>query len=248
MQYKNWSSYSMVFLLVNDDLKSTAILKLVNDKLIEWVIVFKHQLGNSKSSLDFFQQCNVGTGRQNYLNDNNIFRTSRLKLLARTKTIPLNKYLNRMNLFDDDRCLLCTADVSEDLEHFLLECTSLSNVRNEFFELFQSVSSYYSIDFIELPPSATLQFLTGEVAYLFDDRLGCFYDTHGRFYVEKCFKARCEIMDWPVFLILHSILLCLISLILCRSAFKYFSIVVFYCNSYVSATCNVNHFISWTFV
>ena len=150
---------------------------------------------SSKSSLDFYQQCYVGTGRQNYLNDNNNFRASRLKLLARTKTIPLNKYLNRMNIIDDDRCLLCTTDVSEDLEHFLLECISLSNVRNEFFELFQSVSSYYSINFIELSPSAKLQFLIGDVAYLFDDRLGCFYDTHGRFYVEKCFKARCEIMD-----------------------------------------------------
>ena len=116
----------------------------------------------SKSSLDFYQQCYVGTGRQNYLNDNNNFRASRLKLLARTTTIPLNKYLNRMNLTDDDRCHLCTADVSEDLEHFLLECTSLSNVRNEFFELFQSVSSYYSINLIELSPSVKLQFLIGD--------------------------------------------------------------------------------------
>lgn len=149
----------------------------------------------SKSSLDFYQQCYVGMGRQNYLNDNNNFRASRLKLLARTKTIPLNKYLNRMNIIDNDRCLLCTGDISEDLEHFLLECTSLSNVRNEFVELFQSVSSYYSINFIELSASAKLQFLIGDVASLFDDRLGCFYDTHGRFYVEKCFKARCEMMD-----------------------------------------------------
>ena len=197
----------------------------------------------SKSSLDFYQQCYVGTGRQNYLNDNNNFRASRLKLLARTTTIPLNKYLNRMNLTDDDRCLLCTADVSEDLEHLLLECTSLSNVRNEFFELFQSVCSYYSINVIELSPSAKLQFLIRDVAYLFDDRLiSCFNDTHGRFYVEKCFKARCEIMDWSVFIILHTILLCLISLILCWSAFMHFSIVVFYCNSYVSATFHIMNF------
>jgi hypothetical protein len=43
--------------------------------------------------VDFYQQCYVGTGRQNYLNDNNNFRASRLKLLTKTKTIPLNKYL-----------------------------------------------------------------------------------------------------------------------------------------------------------
>ena len=50
----------------------------------------------TKSSLDLYQNCFVKIGRQSYLCDND-FRSSRLKLLARTKTIPLKKYLYRMN-------------------------------------------------------------------------------------------------------------------------------------------------------
>ena len=52
----------------------------------------------TKSSLDLYQNCFVKIGRQSYLCDND-FRSSRLKLLARTKTIPLKKYLYRMNMW-----------------------------------------------------------------------------------------------------------------------------------------------------
>jgi hypothetical protein len=44
---------------------------------------------SSKSSLDFYQQCFVSLGKQNYLNNHNDFYASRLKLLSRIKTIPL---------------------------------------------------------------------------------------------------------------------------------------------------------------
>lgn len=54
----------------------------------------------SKNSLDIYQQCYVGTGRHNYLNDNNNFGTSGMKLLARIKTIPRNRYLDRSNIID----------------------------------------------------------------------------------------------------------------------------------------------------
>jgi hypothetical protein len=44
----------------------------------------------TKSSLDLYQNCFVKICRKSYLCDND-FRSSRLKLLARTKTIPLKK-------------------------------------------------------------------------------------------------------------------------------------------------------------
>ena len=50
---------------------------------------------SSKSSLDFYQQCLVSLGKQNYLDSHNDLYASRLKLLSRTKTIPLQKYLFR---------------------------------------------------------------------------------------------------------------------------------------------------------
>ena len=57
----------------------------------------------TKSRLDLYQNCFVKIGRQSYLCDND-FRSSRLKLLARTKTIPLKKYLYRMNMSQTDLC------------------------------------------------------------------------------------------------------------------------------------------------
>ena len=77
----------------------------------------------TKSSLDLYQNCFVKIGRQSYLCDND-FRSSRLKLLARTKTIPLNKYLHRMNMSQTDVCDLCNAEVGEDQEHVFLTVQS----------------------------------------------------------------------------------------------------------------------------
>jgi hypothetical protein len=62
---------------------------------------------SSKSSLDFYQQCFVSLGKQNYLNNHNDCYASRLKLLSRTKTIPLQKYLFRMHPRAHSKCLLC---------------------------------------------------------------------------------------------------------------------------------------------
>ena len=75
----------------------------------------------TKSSLDLYQNCFVKIGRQSYLCDND-FRSSRLKLLARTKTIPLKKYLYRMNMSQTDVCDLCNAEVGEDQEHVFFDC------------------------------------------------------------------------------------------------------------------------------
>ena len=56
----------------------------------------------NKSSLDLYQYFYIKQGKQLYLDNQNDFKASRLKLLARTKTIPLQKYLCRMNLWGND--------------------------------------------------------------------------------------------------------------------------------------------------
>ena len=92
----------------------------------------------NKSSLDFYQYFYIKQGKQVYLDNQNDFKASRLKLLARTKTIPLQKYLCRMNLSGEMTCPLCKTDTDEDLEHFLLHCPTFSSIRNEFFKVFDS--------------------------------------------------------------------------------------------------------------
>jgi hypothetical protein len=83
----------------------------------------------TKSSLDLYQNCFVKIGRQSSLCDND-FRSSKLKLLARTKTIPLKKYLYRMNMSQTDVCDLCNAEVGEDQEHVFIDCLKFSSLFN----------------------------------------------------------------------------------------------------------------------
>ena len=92
----------------------------------------------NKSSLDFYQYFYIKQGKQVYLDNQNDFKASRLKLLVRTKTIPLQKYLCRMNLSGEMTCPLCKTDTDEDVEHFLLHCPTFSSIRNEFFKVFDS--------------------------------------------------------------------------------------------------------------
>ena len=64
----------------------------------------------NKNSLDLYQYFYIKQGKHVYLDNQNDFKTSRLKLHARTKTIPLQKYLCRMNLSGEMTCPLCKTD------------------------------------------------------------------------------------------------------------------------------------------
>jgi hypothetical protein len=64
----------------------------------------------NKSSLDLYQYFYIKQGKQVYLDNQNDFKASRLNLLARTKTIPLQKNLCRMNLSGEMTCPLCKTD------------------------------------------------------------------------------------------------------------------------------------------
>ena len=155
---------------------------------------------SSKSSLDFYQQCFVSLGKQNYLNNHNDLYASRLKLLSRTKTIPLQKYLFRMHLSAHSKCLLCNNGEDEDLAHFLLNCPVLSSVRDEYFNIVSKQSSdyYIGVDFMEQSPSAKLQFIVGDIGYAFNNDIGIFYDFIGKMYIETCFRLRSEVLSVTV--------------------------------------------------
>jgi hypothetical protein len=53
----------------------------------------------NKSSLDLCQYFYIKQGKQLYLDNQNDFKASRLILLARTKTIPLQKYNSKKSDF-----------------------------------------------------------------------------------------------------------------------------------------------------
>jgi hypothetical protein len=136
----------------------------------------------NKSSLDLYQYFYIKQGKQVYLDNQNDFKASRLNLLARTKTIPLQRYLCRMNLSGEMTCPLCKTDTDEDLEHFLLHCPNFSSIRIEVFKVFDSFveNQKYDLKFMELPSSAKLQFLIGDIGYVFSNEFGIFYDVHGK--------------------------------------------------------------------
>ena len=154
----------------------------------------------NKSSLDLYQYLYIKQGKQVYLDNQNDLKASRLKLLARTKTISLQKYLYRMNLSREMTCPLCKKNTDEDLEHFLLHCPTFSSIRNEFFVFDSFVENQkYGLKFMELSSSAKLQFLIGDISYAFSNEFRIFYDVHGKMFLNECFKLRSEILNDVLF-------------------------------------------------
>ena len=98
------------------------------------------------------------------------------------------------------KCLLCNNGEDEDLEHFLLNCPVLSSVRDEYFNIVSKQSSeyYIGVDFMELSPSAKLQFIVGDIGYAFNNDIGIFYDFIGKMYIETCFRLRSEVLSVTV--------------------------------------------------
>ena len=74
--------------LATNDIKS---IDNLNSLIGSWTRNKQMTEIHTKSSLDVYKHFYIGIGRQHYLNGND-FQASRLKLLARTKTIPLKEY------------------------------------------------------------------------------------------------------------------------------------------------------------
>ena len=151
----------------------------------------------TKSSLDLYQNCFVKIGRQSYLCDND-FRSSRLKLLARTKTISLKRYLHRMNMSKSDVCDLCNAEVGEDLEHVFFHCSVYDEIRLTFSSLFNPEpyeGLSFNFSFAKLLPAAKIQFLFGAIGYLFSSDVGYFYDSLGKMFLKECFDLRHDLLN-----------------------------------------------------
>jgi hypothetical protein len=91
------------------------------------------------SSLSNYNTFNIPPGKQAYLCSINDFWTSRLKFLVRTNYLPLNECLFKINLRESSKCNICDNDMVEDLHHFLFECKTFGDIRQELFEEIETV-------------------------------------------------------------------------------------------------------------
>ena len=87
-----------------------------------------------------------------------------------------------MNMSESEVCQVCNTGVSENIEHFLLDCPAYSDLRSEFFSFFvsQTTTDNFDITFAELLPATKVQFLIGDLGYLFSYDTGSFYDIFGK--------------------------------------------------------------------
>ena len=82
----------------------------------------------------------------------------------------------------------------------MLNCPVLSSVRDEYFNIVSKQSSdyYIGVDFMEQSPSAKLQFIVGDIGYVFNNDIGIFYDFIGKMYIITCFRLRSEVLSVTV--------------------------------------------------
>ena len=128
---------------------------------------------------------------QPYLSNVVECQSSRLKLLARTNTLPMNTTLNRMKLRDSLVCDACPYNATESIQHFLLECPAYKNIRDQSFqEMVDHMRIFMPwLDFTELSPLQKLQFLIEDTCYYFNQECGDFFFLIGKSMLKRCMFA-----------------------------------------------------------
>ena len=150
---------------------STNIFKHFFDNVVQDKELSRRLEMNGLSNYNTF---NISPRKQAYVCSINDFWASRLKFLARTKCMPLNERLSKINLRESSKCNICDDDIVEDLHHFLFECKTLSCISQELFEEKETVikSFYPDLPFSELPFFQKLQFLIRDFCLSFNTDLG----------------------------------------------------------------------------
>lgn len=127
-----------------------------------------------KSSLNLYQSFVVVSRKQPYLSNVDDFRSTRLKFLARTNCLPINATLQRMNLTTNNECQLCSSNAIENIFHVMLDCPFFSAIRKRTSTNIQACFENLKMDicFSELPPLSQIQFMIGDLGYLYSPDLG----------------------------------------------------------------------------
>ena len=113
-------------------------------------------------------------GKQPYLSNVLEFQPTRLKMLARTNTLPINSVLHRMKLHTTSGCEMWGSGSNEDLFHFMLDCSEYTPIRNNYLNLI--TERFPGLAFLELSPFDKMQFLIGDVSFSLDTNIGIFFD------------------------------------------------------------------------
>ena len=97
-----------------------------------------------------------------------------------------------------DVCDLCNAEVGEDLEHLFFDCPVYDEIRLKFSSLFNPEpyeGPVFNFSFAELLPAAKIQFLIGDIGYLFSSDVGYFYESLGKMFLKECFDLRHDLLN-----------------------------------------------------
>ena len=155
----------------------------------------------SKPSLQFYSYFNVTHGTQKYLLNLSDFKSSRLKLLARTNCLPINAVLARMHLRPNSVCEACHGIAVEDTDHILFECSAYASIRNELFSkiflLFEKEN--ISLDFVGLSPFDKKLLLIGDLGYMYTDDVGTAIDNLCKIFLHDVFIRRAHVTETNTF-------------------------------------------------
>jgi hypothetical protein len=61
-----------------------------------------------------------------------------------------------------------------------------------FYQPYEGLS--FNFSFAELLPAAKIQFLFGDIGYLFSSDVGYFYDSLGKMFLKECFDLRHDLL------------------------------------------------------
>ena len=90
---------------------------------------------------------------------------------------------------------LCNAEVGDDLEHVFFDCPVYDEIRLKFSSLFNP-EPYEGLGFnFSLLSAAKIQFLIGDIGYLFSSDVGYFYDSLGKKVLKECFDLRHDLLN-----------------------------------------------------
>lgn len=147
----------------------------------------------SKSSLANYVYFYRRKGRQKYLDVQSDFEGARLKFLCRTNTLCLYENLQRFRLSNSSTCKICAENVTENINHFLLECPALPEIRKDTFENIDS--NITDLNFNFLNPNDKIKFLIGDWGYFINDEIGSYFDNIGVYFIKSLFKQRSKILN-----------------------------------------------------